>query len=453
MTNAQAEQRSRCASPSPMPSFKAVLPLWKLVLFGIAFVGPTAPFTFFGIGSEKSNGQLALVYLIALVAMSFTALSFGKMAAAFPEAGSTYSYASKALHPEIGHIAGWVMILDYLMLPLISLIIIAASLKQLVPIVPYFLWVCLIGLVVTAVNLFGIEVTTRATTMFTVLVGIALVWFVVAAVHALLHGTGMGTLLSWKPFYDPAVFSLTAVMSTTPIAVLSFLGFDGISTLAEESHNPTRNIAVATVVVCFVCGLLFIVQSYLGQLVWPDFRSFRSVETAFMDIGQRIGGTPLFDAIAVLVLGQAFIAAIASQAAASRLLFGMARDGRMPTRLFGYLHPQRKTPTYSLCLLGAIQIGGAMALNLDQSTQMVNYGAGLGFMAVNLCVIAWYFVRCRERRLSHLWGSLIAPSSGFVICLWIWLSLGRLALAVGAAWTVAGLLHIGMLRKRNLVEL
>jgi putrescine importer len=429
------------------PGFQAVLPLWKLVLFGVAFVGPTAPFTFFGIGSVKSHGHLALVYLIALIAMSFTAASFGKMAAAFPEAGSTYSYASKALHPAVGHIAGWVMILDYLMLALIGLIIIGATLKQLVPSVPYAIWVLAVGGLATIINLFGIEMTSRATIVFNLILAVALMWFIGAALLAVARGTGVTALVSLAPFYMAPNFSLRAVMSTTPIAVLSFLGFDGISTLAEDSHNPRRNVALATVSVCFLCGSLFILQTYLGQLLWPNYHSFRSVETAFMDIGQRIGGAGLFELISFLVLAQAFVSAVTSQAATSRLLFGMARDGRMPSRIFGYLHPRRKTPLYSLGLLAVIQIIAALALDLDQSTQLVNFGACLGFMAVNASTIAWYFVRRGERGISAIWSTLIAPGLGFLICLWIWSSLGRLALEVGAVWTLGGLVHIVALRK------
>src|SRR5215831_12756022 len=195
--------------------FRPVLSLWALVLFGLAFVGPTAPYTFFGVGSVKSHGHFALVYLIAMIAISFTAVSYGRMAAAFPEAGSTYAYASRALHPAAGYLAGWVMILDYLLMPMLCVIIAAVTSNKLVPAVPYTIWVIVTASVITGINLCGIEMTSRATMIFNAVLAVSIVWFVAAAVRALARGTGAGTLVSLKPFYDAPNFSLAAIMSAT----------------------------------------------------------------------------------------------------------------------------------------------------------------------------------------------------------------------------------------------
>ena len=425
-------------------SFRPVLSLWALVLFGLAFVGPTAPYTFFGVGSVKSQGHFALVYLIAMFAISFTAVSYGRMAAAFPEAGSTYAYASRAIHPAAGYLAGWVMILDYLLMPMLCVIIAAVTSNKLVPAVPYLVWVAITTAAVTGINLCGIEMTSRATIVFNSILAVSIVWFVAAAVRALVGGTGEGTLLSLKPFYDAPNFSLAAVMSATPIAVLSFLGFDGISTLAEDAKDPQRNVARATVLVCFVAGAVFILQTYLGQLIWPDYQRFSPIETAFSDIGRLIGGSSLFYLIAFLVIAQAWASGIASQASASRLLFGMARDGRLPHRVFGYVHPVLRTPIYSVLLMGSIAAIGAALLDLDEAAELVNFGACLGFMAVNLAVLGHYFVRRRERAISRLWANLICPLAGFVICFYIWLSISPLAMRLGAVWTVVGLLYLAV---------
>lgn len=425
-------------------SFRPVLSLWALVLFGLAFVGPTAPYTFFGVGSVKAQGHFALVYLIAMFAISFTAVSYGRMAAAFPEAGSTYAYASRAMHPVAGYLAGWVMILDYLLMPMLCVIIAAVTSNKLVPTVPYLVWVVITAAAVTGINLCGIEMTSRATIVFNAVLAVSIVWFVAAAVRALVGGTGEGTLLSVKPFYDAPRFSLAAVMSATPIAVLSFLGFDGISTLAEDAKDPQKNIARATVLVCFVAGAVFILQTYLGQLIWPDYTKFSPIETAFSDIGRLIGGPGLFYLIAFLVIAQAWASGITSQASASRLLFGMARDGRLPHRLFGYVHPVLRTPIYSVLLMGAIAGIGAALLDLDEAAEVVNFGACLGFMAVNLSVLSHYFMRRRERSVSRIWGNLICPVAGFVICFYIWLSISPLAMRLGALWTVAGILYLAV---------
>jgi amino acid transporter len=444
MKTANHSAQPAAGAANASQGFKPVLSLWALVLFGLAFVGPTAPFTFFGVGSVKSHGHFALVYLIAMLAVSFTAVSYGRMAAAFPEAGSTYAYASRAIHPAAGYLAGWVMILDYLLMPMLCVIIAAVTSNKLLPAVPYTVWVLFTAVTITGINMCGIEMTSRATIVFNGVLSISIVWFVGAAVRALLSGTGQGTLVSMKPFYNAPDFSLAAIMSATPIAVLSFLGFDGISTLAEDAKEPQKNVALATVLVCFVAGAIFILLTYLGQLIWPDYHQFHPIETAFSDIGRLIGGPSLFFLIALLVIAQAWASGITSQASASRLLFGMARDGRLPHRLFGYVHPVRRTPTYSILLMGAIACLGALLLNLDQSAELVNFGACLGFMAVNLSVLGHYFVRLQQRRGSRIWTNLVSPTLGFAICFYIWMSISSLAMRVGALWTAVGIMYLAV---------
>lgn len=432
---------------------KPVLSLWALVLFGLAFVGPTAPYTFFGVGAVQSHGHFAMVYLIAMIAVSFTAASYGKMAAAFPEAGSTYAYASKAIHPVAGYLAGWLMILDYLLMPMLCVIIAGATSHKLVPAVPYSVIVIFTSLAITAINLRGIEMTSRATTAFNVILSVSVIWFLVAAVWALSHGVGRGTLLSLEPFYSPQSFSWKTVMAATPVAVLSFLGFDGISTLAEDAREPEKNIARATILVCFIAGLLFILQTYLGQLIWPDYTTFSIVETAFSDIGRKIGGAGLAYLIALLVVAQAWASGIASQASASRLLFGMARDGKLPHAVFGYLHPTSRTPTYSVVLMGGIAMVAGLLLDLNKAAELVNFGACAGFMVVNLSVIGHYFVRRRERSGVGVWRYLVSPVIGFLVCLWIWLSVSPLAMKVGAIWSLAGIAYLFVLIRRHGVDL
>jgi amino acid transporter len=394
-----------------------------------------------------------MVYLVAMIAVSFTAASYGKMAAAFPEAGSTYAYASKAIHPVMGYLAGWVMILDYILMPMLCVIIVGATSHKLMPAIPYSAWVIVTASAITAINLRGIEMTSRATTTFNGVLTISIVWFLVAAVWALTHGVGRGTLVSLEPFYSPQSFSLKAVMAATPVAVLSFLGFDGISTLAEDAKEPEKNIARATILVCFIAGALFILQTYLGQLIWPDYATFSPVETAFSDIGRKIGGAGLAYLIALLVVAQAWASGIASQASASRLLYGMARDGKLPHAVFGYLHPRLRTPTYSMVLMGGIAMVAGLLLDLNKAAELVNFGACAGFMVVNLSVMGHYFFRRRERRGAGAWKYLASPAIGFLVCLWIWLSVSPLAMKVGAVWSLAGVVYLFVLIRRRGVGL
>jgi amino acid transporter len=393
------------------------------------------------------------VYLIALIAVSFTAISYGKMAAAFPEAGSSYAYASKGLHPIAGYFTGWLMILDYILMPMLCVIIAAVTSHKLVPAIPYSAWVIGTATIITSINLRGIEMTSRATLVFNLVLSASVLWFVVAAVWALQHGVGRSTLFSLEPFYSPRTFSLKAIMAATPMAVLSFLGFDGISTLAEDAKAPEKNVGRATMLVCLIAGILFILQTYLGQLVWPDYTTFTPLETAFSSIGHLVGGPGLAYLIALLVIGQAWASGITSQASASRLLFGMARGGLLPHFIFGHLHHKRHTPIYSMILMGAIAMIASLFLNLDNAAELTNFGACAGFMAVNLSVISHYFFRKRNRNGKAVVTSLVFPALGFGVCLWIWLSVSVLAMKVGAIWSVAGILYLAILIRRSGVDL
>ena len=208
--------------------FNRVLTLTQLVLFGVTFVGPTAPFPVFGIVSSISRGHLALAYLIAVAAMLLTAFSYARMAEAFPVAGSAYSYASRTLHPLVGFLAGWLMLLDYSLIPLMSVIYGALTASRFIPQVPYGVWLVLFGSAITLMNWFGLKVTNRANFVMTAIMGTVVAYFAWAAILALRAGAGEGLLFSTKPFYNPDQFSVRAVMAGTSIAVYSYLGFDGM---------------------------------------------------------------------------------------------------------------------------------------------------------------------------------------------------------------------------------
>lgn len=436
------------SSPS---RFRPVLSLWALVLFGLAFVGVTAPYTYFGIGAAQSGGHFASVYLIALVAVSFTAASYAAMASAYPEAGSAYTYASRAIHPVVGYFTGWFMILDYLLLPMLCVIVVGATSHKMMPAIPYGVWVIGAAVAMTAINMRGIEMTSRATAVINAVLAFSIAWFLIAAVWALTHGVGRGTIFSWAPFYSSTHFSLRTLMNATPVAVLSFLGFDGISTLAEDARNPGVNVGRATILVCMIAGGMFVLQTYLGQLIWPNYRTFASLATAFSEIGALIGGAGLGYLIALLVVVQAFVSGITSQASASRLLFSMARGGSLPRPVFGYLHPSLRTPTYSMILMGGVAATAALLLSLERAAELVNFGACLGFMAVNCSVVGQYAVRRPEhgKKGVRLWKYAIAPLIGFLICLWIWISVSALAMKVGAIWGCLGVIYLVTVARRR----
>ena len=459
MTERAAEPAINSATlsaPQAEGSFRRVLSLRDLVIFGIAFIGPTAPYSMFGIATVKSQGHLPLVYAIAMVAMSFTALSYGRMAAAYPEAGSTYAYAAKALNPTIGFFAGWAMILDYILIPMLSVIFVALTAQKISPEVPYWIWALVATAGITGINLCGMQITSRANYVMNAIMGVSLVWFIALAIRALLGGTGEGTLFSAKPFYNPETFSFSLIMSTTSLAVLSFIGFDGVSTLAEDAKNPKRDIQRATVLVCFIAGGLFVLESYLATMVWPDYRTFSPVETAFMDVGKLVGGPALFYFLSFVLVVAGVASAVTGQASASRLLCGLGRDRLLSYRIFAYVHPKLGTPIYSVLLMGALHLAGALLLKYTEAAELVNFGAFIGFMLVNLCVIRHYWLRPGQRPGGQILSSLILPALGFAICFYIWLHLSRFAMALGGFWMVIGFLYLVFLTrgfKKRLMDL
>ena len=362
-------------SPENRPGLRRVLGVWGLVLFGVAFVCPTAPFPMFGIVSSISRGHMALAYLFAMTAMVLTAIGYGRMASAYPSAGSAYTYARRTLHPAAGFVVGWTMLLDYVLMPLMSVIYMALTAERFVPWVPHGAWLVFFAVGITVTNLFGLKVTNRANFVMTVIMTLSVVWFVAAAIKGLSSGIGAGTLLSLKPFYNQPAFSLPAVMTATSIAAFSFLGFDGVSTLAEDTHNPTRDIGRATILVCLICGVLFILQAYLGQLVWPDFTSYPKTETAFMDVSRLVGGNPLFLLVSFVLMVAGIASAVNGQASASRLLLGMGRDRLLPPRIFAYVHPKYSTPTYGILSMGVVTLAGGFLLSFQLAAEAINFGA------------------------------------------------------------------------------
>jgi amino acid transporter len=413
----------------------------------LAILTPTAAYPVFGVAQQVSNGHAALSYLLAMGAMLFTAASYGKMAQAFPAAGSTYTYAQQALHPYVGFLAGWSMILDYVLVPLLSAVFVSLTAARLVPQVPYIVWAGLFCGAVTLTNIRGIEVTKRANALMLAVMSVSAVLFIAACIAYTMNGMVAGALFNSRALFDPSSFRFSALLSGASIATLSYLGFDAVSTLAEDARDPQRDIGFATIAVCIIQTVICFLIVYLAAVVWPDYHRFTNVETAILDISQLAGGPALFGVTTLVLLVAAIASSIASQAGASRLLFGMGRDRMLPAFLFGYIHPKYSTPTRSIALMGAISFVGAQVISFQLVVELVNFGAFVGFILVNLSVIAHYFVRMRMRSgIGVIW-SLLLPTAGAIVCTGVWLSLSYHAKTVGFAWLAIGILYLAILTK------
>jgi len=418
---------------------KRVLSIWDLILYGIVAVTPSAPATVFGLAELRSHGHAVVTILAAMVAMVLTAISYGRMAALYPSAGSAYTYVGRGLHPYVGFVSGWAMLLDYVVSPLFCVIYGSLALQRAAPELPYPVCAALFAGGITCLNLRGIRSTTRANQALLVFMFVVLVSFIVLAVRYMLVHEGLASLFSMKPFYDPRTFNVRDIAGATSFAALTYLGFDAVTTLAEDVKNPRRNVMLAAVSVCAFTGIFGGLMVYLGQLVWPDYNTYSNVETAFIEVTGRVGGVWLFQAMAILLVVANIGAGMTTQVGAARLLFGMGRDNVIPHRFFAHLHPVRNTPNRNIWLLGTLAYVGALLMSYELTAEILNFGAFLGFMGVNLAVLWQFWVRRGQGRERQLLADVVLPALGFLFCTVIWLGLGAPAKIAGGIWFVIGL--------------
>jgi len=438
------------ASSSAAPRLKRVLTVWDLIFYGIVLIQPIAPVPLYGVAQKLSDGHFLATILIALLAMLITAVSYGRMAALYPTAGSAYTYVGRGLNPHLGFLAGWAMFLDYLLQPLINTVWVATALhERYVQAVPFAVWALVVAGLLTFLNLAGVRTSTRTNRILLVFMTAVIGIFVVLAIRYLYGGQGWAGLFSLQPLYDPKTFNSHRIWTATSFAALTYIGFDGVTTLAEDVENPKRNVLVAVVTTCVLAGIGSGFEVYLGARVWPNWHTFPNLETAFMDICSRVGGPFLFNAMGLILILAALGSGLTGTLGAARLLFGMGRDGVLSKRVFGYLKPGSNTPTYNIVLIGLLSFGGAVLLNYFGSAyqhagELLNFGAFLAFMGVNLAVFWQFGVVLRPGHKRRWLRDAILPLFGFVFCGLIWWNLNPLAKMAGGVWFAFGLVYIGI---------
>jgi putrescine importer len=423
------------------PRLRRVLTLWDLIFYGIVLVMPIAPVPMFGVAQSLSHGHFVTTILIAMIAMMLTAINYGRMATLFPTAGSAYTYVGRGLNPHLGFLAGWSMFLDYLIQPLMNGVYGALTIQRFFPVIPYPVLAAIFVAIMTLLNLRGIRVTAYANIVLVTIMCAVIAVFMVLAVRYLLHLQGWHGVFSIQPFYDPATFNPRLIWMATSYAALTYIGFDGVTTLAEDVKNPKRNVMLATVLVCLFTGIIGGLEVYLGQRVWPSYGSFPNIETAFMDVAHRVGGPLLFQALGIVLIIAAVGAGLTGQVGAARLLFGMGRDNVLPRKLFAYLDPKRNTPTRNILLIGVVAYVGTLFVSYEQAGEILNFGAFLAFMGVNLATF-WQFAIVQQPGRKRQWlVDVVVPLLGFLFCLWIWLGLKLPAKIVGGAWLSVGFIY------------
>ncbi len=461
------------------PGLKRVLGLWALVIYGIILVQPTGAMPLYGIICDKAHGHVVTTILIAMVAMLFTAISYGRMANAYPTAGSAYSYVGQELHSSLGYLTGWAMVFDYVLNPVLSVMFCSYTARRVLgwvaerwttwefaQHVPYWAWAVFFAVLFTGMNLRGIQSSARTNKWIAAGLMVVVVLFLLAAGGYIWADPQPMAGRFLRPFYDPESFDLTDVSSGAALAMLTYIGFDAISTLSEEAHNPRRNILLATVLTCVVTGVLAGSQVYASGMVWPS-NQFPDPPTATGDIAPSRRERPV-PYRQHGTLGRANWFRRGAHMAGGRLLYGMGRDNAIPRRFFGALNPRTRIPQNNIILMGVIALLGGLVgcfehftLSLPRLTlgskpwnlgfawnkvtmepfdiacEMLNFGALIGFMGVNLSAFVRYCLRGNWKNPLNL----LLPLAGFLICLYLWYNLNPLAQIAGMAWLATGFIY------------
>ena len=416
------------------PRLRRTLTLWDLILYGVIVIQPVAPMSVFGVLSERGRGHVVTAILIAMVAMLFTGISYGRMARAYPSAGSAFTYVAQEIHPGVGYVTGWSMVMDYMLNPLICTIWCAQQAHDFAPHVPVWGWKIFFAVVFTLLNIRGVKTSARINAGMAIGMGAVIAVIFVAAARYILGHPHDDAAFFTRPFYDPQTFSYGALFGCTSIAVLTYIGFDGISTLSEEAENPRRNILVATVLTCVVIGGLSAIEVYVAQLIWPASQHFPDVDTAYVWVAGRTW-KPLFTVVGLTLLLANFGSGMGAQLGAARLLYGMGRSNALPRSFFGAVDEKHRVPRNNVFFVGGIVLIGAFFLSYGLGAEMLNFGALIAFMGVNAAAFLRYFVRAEEKKAWNF----IPPVLGFFICLALWVSLSWPAKIVGGIWMIAGI--------------
>jgi putrescine importer len=422
------------ASASGGPQLRRTLTLWDLLLYGIIVLQPVAPMSAFGALSDRGHGHVVTAILIAMVAMLCTAVSYGRMARVYPSAGSAFTYVAREIHPAAGYVTGWSMVMDYIVNPLICTIWCAGQAHEFAPGLPVWGWKIFFAVVFTLLNMQGIKTSARVNAALAAGMSAVVVLVFVTTIRYIFGHPHSAPGYFTRPFYDPQTFTFSDLFGCTSLAVLTYIGFDGISTLSEEAENPRRNIMLATVLTCLAVGILSASEVYVAQLVWPASEPFPNQDTAYVYAAARTWA-PLFTILGATLLVANFGSGMGAQIGAARLLYGMGKSNALPKSFFGKIEAKHQVPRNNVVFIGVIVLVGSFFLTFEKGIALLNYGALIAFMGVNASAFMHYFVRQPEKQITNF----ITPVVGFFVCLGLWWNLSVEAKILGTLWMAAGI--------------
>ncbi|GAA1787389.1 APC family permease [Leucobacter iarius] len=424
------------------------LGLWAIVGLGLGYMTPTVVYDTFGIVSQETNNLVPLAYLVALVVMLFTAISYGKISAAIPSAGSAYTYVRESIHPNLGFMVGWTSLIDYILLPMVNCLIVRSYMEQLFPSIWSGWWVIAYCIVTTGIIYITMRGTSNLNMILLVFAIIVMAVFVFMVWVQLAGGAGAGTVVSITPFVHDGV-DFGAILTGATIVCFSFIGFDAVTMYAEEAKSP-KIMPKAIMYTVLLGGAIFLVAAYFTQLRFPDWHDFSDdalSNSALPQIGMVTGGT-VFQAVLTAAGFAASVASgLASHASVARMLLVMGRNNVLPGKFFGYINPKTHTPTLNILLVGAICLL-AMSFDLDLISAFINFGALIAFTFVNISVIAWFAIRKGLRKTpGQIFKYIVMPGIGTVLTGVLWSKLHEDALIGGLIWTAIGFVYLLFITK------
>ncbi|MEM6160940.1 APC family permease [Erwinia sp. P6884] len=430
----------------PRAHLKKSLTLLPVVMMGLAYMQPMTLFDTFGIVSGLTNGHVATAYAFALVAILFTALSYGKLVRRFPSAGSAYTYAQKAISPHVGFMVGWSSLLDYLFMPMINILLAKIYFEALVPGIPSWIFVFMLVGFMTLSNLKGIKTVANFNSVIVVLQVAVMVVIMGMVIYGVAHGEGAGTLVSSQPFWSEDAHVVPMITGAT-ILCFSFLGFDGISSLSEETKDAERVIPKAIFLTALFGGVIFVVVSYFLQLYFPDISRFKDPDASQPEIMLYVAGKAFQFGILIFSCVTVLASGMAAHAGVSRLMYVMGRDGVFPERFFGYIHPKWRTPALNVLLVGVIALS-SVTFDLVTATALINFGALVAFTFVNLSVISQFWVReKRNKTLKDNINFLLLPLCGALTVGALWINLEESSMILGLVWGTIGLIYLAFVTR------
>lgn len=422
------------ASAQPT-SLRRSLGLWAIVGLGLGYMTPMTVFDTFGYVSDESNGVVPSAYLVALVVMMFTAISYGRMTRVYPSAGSAYTYASETIHPNVGFLVGWTSLLDYLLLPLVNALIVRLYMESFFPHVPGVIWVVVYVALITGLNVYSMRSTSRLNGLLVVFQIVLMAVFVVLAWSSLSGGMGQGTPFTLEPLHHAGV-EMSSVVTAATIVCFSFIGFDAITMYTEEAKDA-HTVPRAIVLALAIGGGIFFTAAWFGQSLFP--KAEFKLDDPLPEIAFAVGGL-IFKALFVAAaVGAAGASSLSSHASVSRMLYVMARNGRgRLSRTLAFVHPQFRTPAVAVIFVGLVSLSAAW-LDLDFVFSMINFGALIAFTVVNLTVILHFAVKRGEwRTAGDFVRNVVLPAIGVALTVLLWVNVSGTAMKYGLCWLAFG---------------